>query len=178
MFWEIDVRTWMDYKLFNFLFGFGGHYSSMLLVLMSVEKCFALYFPLKIQKNLYFEEPKWATGVVGFVLAGYNSVYFFVVESSILKSSGCHTCAYTGGYREILFAIDSILYSFEPFTLMFTANFAIGLIFIRVYCNQNYSSESTNQVLAKSVSRRTLMMVTVSVIFLLVKEQKFVFYYF
>ena len=55
MFWEIDVRTWMDYKLFNFLFRFGGHYSSMLLVIMSVEKCFAVYFPLKSKTSRTFK---------------------------------------------------------------------------------------------------------------------------
>ena len=135
-------------------------------------------FSFKIQINLYFEEPKWTTGIVGIVLAGYKSVYFFVAESSILKSSGCHTCTYTGGYRVIADTVDSILYSFGPFTLMFLTNFAIGLIFIRADCNQNYSSESTNQVLTKSATRGTVMIVTVFITFLLVKEQKLVFYYF
>ena len=85
---------------------------------------------------------------------------------------------HTGNYRVILIAVDSILYSFGPFTLMFLTNFAFCLIFLRAYWNQNYSSESTNQVLAKSAPGGTVMMVTVSATFLLVKEQKLVFYYF
>ena len=44
---QIDPRIWTDCKLFYFLFYFGKHYSSTLLVLMSFEKCFAVYFPLK-----------------------------------------------------------------------------------------------------------------------------------
>ena len=44
---EVDPRTWTDCKLEYFLFHFSRHYSFMLLVLMSVEKCYAVYFPLK-----------------------------------------------------------------------------------------------------------------------------------
>ena len=44
---KVDLDTLADCKLSYFLFHFGRHYSSMLLVLMSLEKCFAVYFPLK-----------------------------------------------------------------------------------------------------------------------------------
>ena len=44
---QVMPGTWTDCKLFSFLFYFARHCSSMLLVLMLVEKCFAVYFPLK-----------------------------------------------------------------------------------------------------------------------------------
>ena len=59
---------------------------------------------------------KWVTGIVGVILAISDSAYFFLAKSVILKSSGRHTRVYTGNYRVILDAIDSILYSFGPFS--------------------------------------------------------------
>ena len=64
-------------------------------------------------------------------------------------------------------AVDSYLYSFVPFALMFVANFAIAFKFMIAKCNQNNSSESTNKALAKSATRGTAMVVTVSVTFLI-----------
>ena len=54
--WSGCFTTWIEIltrdqvnpdKLGYFLFFFGRHYSSTLLVLMSIEVCFAIYFPLK-----------------------------------------------------------------------------------------------------------------------------------
>ena len=52
---------------------------------MSLEKCFAVYFPLKSKTVCTVKTAKWATGVVGFLLAGYDSVYF-VAMKSVFKS--------------------------------------------------------------------------------------------
>ena len=119
---EVDIRKWTDCKLFYFLFRFGRHYPSMLLVLMSVEKCFAVYFPLK-SKTFCTRTAKWAIGIVGVILAGYNLVYFFVVEWHFSKSSDRHICVSDDDYHLTLDLVDSILYSFGPFILMFISNF-------------------------------------------------------
>ena len=58
---KVDPRIWTDYKLFYFLFYFGRHYSSMLLVMMSIEKCFTVYFPLKSKTVCTVKTAKWAT---------------------------------------------------------------------------------------------------------------------
>ena len=50
---------------------------------------------------------------------------------------------------------------------MFITNFAIVFKFIRAKCNQSNATESTNQALAKSATRGTAMVVTVSVTFLI-----------
>ena len=142
------MRKWTDCKLFYFMFRFGRHYSSMLLVLMSIEKCFAVYFPLKSKTICTVKTAKWATDIVGVILAISDSAYFFLAKSVIWKSSGRHTCVYTGNYRVIADTIDSILFSFGAFTLMFITNFAIGLKLMKAKCNQNNSSQSTHPVLA------------------------------
>ena len=50
----------------------------MLLVLMSIEKCFAVYFPLKSKSICTVKTAGWVSGIVGVILAGYNSMELFV----------------------------------------------------------------------------------------------------
>ena len=51
-------------------------YSSTLLVLMSFEKCFAVYFPLMSKTVCPVKTAKWVTGIAGALLASYNSLHF------------------------------------------------------------------------------------------------------
>ena len=143
----------------------------MLLVLMSVEKCFAVYFPLKAKTVCTVRTAKWATGVVGIILAGCDSVFFVAVESRYGELTGGHGCFYIldRRYQEALLTVDSTLYSYLLFTLLVMTNFAIALKFLSAKCkgNRSNSTESTNQALGKSATRGTAMVVTVSVTFLL-----------
>ena len=164
---RVSPYTWTDCKLGFFLYYFGREYSSLILVLMSVEKCFAVYYPLKSKTFCTLKTAKWSTGIVGFILAGYNVHWFIVVESKISKWSGLPSCVPTKYYHNIFLSVDSVLYSFGTFVLMFVINFAIALKFIRAKCNLSNSTESTNQALSKSATRGTAMVVTVSVMFLI-----------
>ena len=165
---QVDVRMWTDCKLYYFLFYFARHYSSMVLVLMSVEKCFTVYFPLKSKTVCTVKTAKWATGVVQVSLGSYNLVHFFLREFRISKYTDRHVCGVVGNYNVLLDAVDSALYSFGPFVLMFLTNFAIVFKLMRAKCkrHQSHSTESTNQALTKSATRGTKMVVTVSVTFL------------
>ena len=91
---------------------------------------------------------------------------FFDGESRFIKSYGYRVCYFMLDFWEILFAVDSALYSFGPFILMFMTNFAIVFKFMAAKCKSN-STEFTNQALAKSANRGTAMVVTVSVTFLI-----------
>ena len=133
---------------------------------MSLEKCFAVNFPLKAKSICTTRTAGWVTGIVGIILAGYDFIYL-VDMNAVTLISGRHICRIKGDYQVILYAIDSVLYSFGPFTFMLITNFAIVFKFMRAECNQNNSSESTNQALAKSATRGTAMVVTVSITFLL-----------
>ena len=86
----------------------------MLLVVMSLEKCFAVYFPLKSKSVCTVITAKWVTGIFGVILAGYNSVYFFLRKTQIDQKSGYMKGVYIS-HSETLNMIDSILYSFFPF---------------------------------------------------------------
>ena len=134
---------------------------------MSVEKCFAVYFPLKSKAVCTVRTAKWATGIVGIILAGYNSLEFFDGESHFSKSYGYRVCYFMQDFWEILFVVDSVLYSFGPFILMFITNFAIVFKFMKARCTQNNLTEFTNQALVKSATRGTAMVITVSVTFLI-----------
>ena len=140
----------------------------MLLVLMSMEKCFAVYFPLKAKTICTVRTARWVSMIFGIILAGYNFIYF-VDMNSVTITPGRHICRIKGSrdYKVILYAISSVLYSFGPFTFMLITNFAIVFKFMKAKCNQDNSSESTNQALSKSATRGTAMVVTVSITFLL-----------
>ena len=141
----------------------------MLLVLMSVEKCFAVYFPLKSKTVCTVRTAKWVTGVVGVILVGFDLQWFFVVETGHNIQSCFTTCVMPGNYNLTFDAMDSVLYAFGPLTVMFITNFAIVVKFMRAKCKSSWSNatESTNQALIKSASRGTTMVVAVSVTFLL-----------
>ena len=161
---QVDPRAWTDCKLYYFLFYYALHYSSTLLVLMSIEKCFAVYFPLKAKTICTVRTAKWATGAAGIVIAALNAHSFF----SESYSSKLNDCLFNVSpiVHSIVTTVDSVLYSFAPFALMFMTNFAIVLKFMRAKCKRN-SSESTDQALSKAATRGTAMVVTVSVMFLI-----------
>ena len=167
-----DPRTWTDCKLDYFLYHFGRHYSSTLLVLMSLEKCFAVYFPLKSKTVCTVKTAKWLTGIFGIVLGGHDVMFFFLKKAQIDKTSGYMICVVNADFRKVddfYITFDSFLYSFGPSILMFITNFAIVFKFMSAKCRSesNRSTSSTNQALVKSATRGTAMVVTVSVTFLL-----------
>ena len=135
---------------------------------MSLEKCFAVYFPLKSKTVCTIRTTKWTTGIVGVVLAAFNVINFFL-ESDFIESSNQYVCSYSFDPNVIfiLNTVNSVLYSFGPFAIMFLTNFAIMFKFMRAKCNQSNSTVSTNQALVKAATRGTAMVVTVSVTFLI-----------
>ena len=135
---------------------------------MSVEKCFAIYFPLKSKTVCTVTTAKWVTGIAGLSLASYDTIYLLSLESRFFKPFGREICFYLFDLKAVrlMSKIDSVLYSFGPFILMFITNSAIVFKFMTAKCKSN-STESTNQALAKVATRGTAMVVTVSVTFLL-----------
>ena len=134
---------------------------------MSLEKCVAVYFPLKSKTVYTVRTAKRTTGIVGIILAAYDLQWFVLMEPQISEWSGVYSCVAGDRYHESFHLVDSVLYSYGPFLFMFIINFAIVLRFMRAKCKSNHSTESTNQALVKSATRGTAMVVTVSVTFLL-----------
>ena len=141
--------------------------SSMLLVLMSVEKCFVIYFPFKSKTVCTVKTAKWISGIVGVILAGYDLQYL-IISIAIVGKDGSVYCEFRVTHLNLMMFVDSALYSFLPFVLMFITNFAIVFKFTGAKCKSKEinSTESTNQALVKAATRGTAMVVSVSVTFL------------
>ena len=137
---------------------------------MSVEKFFALYFPLKTKSICTAKTAKWATLVTALIFLTYEFQYFFIVEA-YTKTDGYGSCRWIGvsdSYLEIMYKLDSAIYSFFPFTTMFLANCAIIYKFMMAkWQAKRRGTESTSQALSKSAVKGTAMLVTVSITFIL-----------
>ena len=48
---------------------------------MSLEKCFAVYFPLKSKTVCTVRTAKWLTGIFGIVLGGHDVMFLFFEKS-------------------------------------------------------------------------------------------------
>ena len=81
--------------------------------------------------------------------------------------TGHNMCGKTKHFHNAFLSVDFVLYSFGPFSVMSVTNFAIAFKFMRAKCKRNSSTQSTEQSLAKSATRGTAMVVTVSVTFLI-----------
>ena len=160
--WTIDLDAFTDCKFGYFLFYFGGDYSSMLLAVMSVEKLFALYFPLKAKSYCTVGTAKWVTSILATVIAGLNFplLIFYKFDGTM--------CVMTKhvGFIEIM---DTMLYSVVPIAVMLLSNIAIicKLMYIK------YKGIShTNQSVSKSSTRGSVMVVTVSLAFIILTSPR------
>ena len=164
--WTVNPRIWGDCKLYRFLFFFCEHYSSALLVIMSIEKFFALYFPLKTRSVCTVRTARWVSLGVALIFIIFNIQAFFIYEAQI-SSNGYYFCVHIRvpeKYRLVFFRLNSVLYSFGPFALMIIFNYK----FLRTkYQNRNTDSQSTSQSLVKSATKGTAMLLTVSSTFII-----------
>ena len=167
--WKVDPWQWADCKLSFFFFYFFRHYSSSLLIAMSIEKFFALYFPFKSKTVCTVKTAKWVTGVSALIFLSYD-VQYLILYKSIKRNGVVFPCiSINKNHLAILDTVDSILYSFGPFTIMLLVNCAIIAKFMKAKCQnilQN-STESTSQALNKYATKGTAMVVTVSVTFII-----------
>ena len=166
--WKVHLSQWTEYKLTYFLFYFFRHYSSSLLVVMSLEKFFALYFPFKSKTVCTLKIAKWVTAALVLIFIVYDVQY--LIFYNFVKGNGDVNCFFSNkNHLTILRRIDSILYSFGTFTIMLLTNCAIVAKFMKAKCEnilQN-SAESTSQALNKYATKGTAMVVTVSVTFII-----------
>ena len=60
---------------------------------MSIEKFFALYFPLKTRSVCTVGTARWVSGVTALVFAAFNAQAFFIYEAKTYSGS-YHLCLY------------------------------------------------------------------------------------
>ena len=166
---EVHPYTWLDCKIGRTMFHFCQQYSSSLLTIMTVEKCFALYFPLKTKSICTVKSAKKMSLVACLIFFAFNCQFFFVYDSTV-SEHGYKKCIWvhvSEDYEAVYLQIDAFLYSFIPIAVMFTANFLIIIKFmVAKWRNRHSGTESVNQALSKSAVKGTMMLLTVSFAFL------------
>ena len=167
---QIDPDTWTNCKVMLTLFFFYFHYSSLILMFMAVEKCFALYFPLQIKIICTVKTTKKISLVTGIILFGFSAQLFFI-RGEETDSNGLKHCVWvqvSESYLIIYYQIDAFLYSFLPLSVILIANFLIILKFMIAKCkNRHGGTQSVNQALSKSAVKGTAMLLTVSFAFVI-----------
>ena len=108
-----------------------------------------------------------ASAVVFFLYDGQS----FVVTGLKTTENGVKYCTWVNipeGYDDIYWQIDSILCSFAPFTIMIIVNCMIIFKFMMAkWQNRRGGTESVSQALSKSAVKGTVMLVTVSTVFII-----------
>ena len=166
--WQINPYIWTDCKLGRFTHHFCQQYSSSLLVIMSLEKCFALYFPLQTKRFCTVGTAKKISFIFAIIYFAFNAQFFFIYDVEI-ASNGIKRCIWINvpaRYQFIYPQIDAFLHSFIPLTAMFVANCLIIFKFMLArWKNKQGGTQSVNQALSKSAVKGSAMLVTVSFAF-------------
>ena len=150
-----------------------------MLVIMSIEKCFALYFPLKTKGICTVRTAKWATFLTALSLAAFNAQFFFIIEKN--RKGGRDRCNFirvSQSYVLTYNRFDSLLYSFVPFAIMGVTNSAIVFKFAKAKLSSTHNeTDSTSQALSKSSMRGVAAtLVTVSIMFIILTGPEAVVY--
>ena len=138
-------------------------------MIISVEKCFALYFPFKSKTVCTIKIARRVSLVTAVIYAAFFSQMFYLAEKkSDPLQSYCDIYFPSLLYDKIFFYIIATLYTDAPFVIMASANFAIIYKFIKAKMKTNQNiTESTDQALSKSATRGTAMLLTVSFAFII-----------
>ena len=77
---KLDIFVWTVCGFGYFLGYFGSNFSSGLLVIISLEKFFALYFPLKTKTVCTLSLARKISLVTGIIFIGFDLQYFFITK--------------------------------------------------------------------------------------------------
>ena len=135
---------------------------------MSLEKFFALYFPLKTRSICTVRTAKWVTGITAVIFVAFHSQMFFIIDVPPTENYCIFIKVPDIYVNVIFFKINATLYSYAPFAIMGSANIAIIYKFIMAkWQSHRGGTESTNQALSKAAFKGTAMLITVSTMFII-----------
>ena len=134
----------------------------MLVTVMSIEKLFALYFPLKAKSYCTVGTAKWVTGILAYVFVSLN------FPSLIFQKFDGEVCVMKihSGFIQVM---DTVFYAVLPIVVMILANVAIICKLMEI----KYKGMShTNESVSKSSTRGSVMVVTVSLAFIILTSPR------
>ena len=162
---QVDIYSTTNCKLGYFLYHFFMAYPSTLLVILSIEKFIALYFPFRAKSICTLPAARRVSIATALLFIAFDSQYFYIVD--LRNDNGvkyCHNVHAPQKYFSILlFTFTPIVHSFAPFIIMLLANFAI----IYKFMAAKYKGGMTGKALSKSATRGTAMLLTVSFAFII-----------
>ena len=181
--WRVNLFLWAKCKLPRFIESFCFEYSSALLMIMSIEKCYALYFPFKAKVVCTVKTAKWVSGITAAIYAVFNSPLLVLVspgEDEAAQGYMSLECVVRQDYRPITHHSFPLLYSFIPSLVMMVVNSAIVVKLFKAKCanTQRQGTESTNQALSKAAARGTAMLLIVSFTFIILTGPTAIILYF
>ena len=148
---------WTNCKLRYFLVNFAAEYSSMLLTAMSIEKLFALYFPLKAKSYCTVGTAKLVTGILAILMTAFNSPIFLWYKA-IGKQ------CFATKYWNYFIMLNTLFYALLPIFTMLLAN--VGII-CKLMMIKYKGMSRTNESVSKSSNRGSVMVISVSLAFII-----------
>ena len=166
---KINPFTFANCSIFMFFWYFFHNYSSIVLTLMSVEKFFALYFPLKTKDVCTVSAAKRVIIIATVICLGYYTQIFFIwspLEDEI--GTYCVFVKKYESYEMIFYQIEAVIYSFGPLAIMGFTNAAIIYKFAKAKLESGKGgTASTSQALNKAAVKGTAILVSVSLTFII-----------
>ena len=129
----------------------------MLLAVMSVEKFFALYMPLKAKSYCTVGTAKWVTSILAIIIAGFISPVFIWFKAI---GTRCHVSKHWN-YFVIL---NILFYALMPTVLMLLTNVAI---IYKLMVKKYKGMSRTNASVSKYSTRGSVMVVSVSLAYII-----------
>ena len=135
---------------------------------MSIEKFLALYFPLRAKAVCTIKTAKYVCGISVVIFVAWN-LPLIILSKPTLFYDGMMVCSVREDFWSIFNHFSASLFSFIPFAVMITMNCAIILKFImaKYRSSQNTGTQSTSQALNKAATRGTVVLLTVSTMFII-----------
>ena len=150
----------------KFTFSF-THISTNTLALTSVERLILIYLPLRSKDVCNLQVARRVIFSLLLIFTLFELHLFFTINFE--NDSGRLACVtISSSYSQIFHVLDSVLYSYLPLTVMLACNIAIVLkLLLAKYKKTTDNNEIGNMSLSKAAKGITVMLISVSVLFVI-----------
>ena len=125
--YHLNQTSW-ECKIINYLMNVAMFNSVWLVVLMTVERCIVVIWPLKISGWVNMKRGRVVVSIIYILIAAFNSFYLVSIVSKF-DSRNRMMCTFHEShmlfYKSIWSVIDIVFYAYVPQILIFTLNIVI-----------------------------------------------------
>ena len=171
-------QTSWECKVMNYLCNVALSSSVWLVVLMTVERCVAVIWPLKISGWVSMKRARIVVSILYAIMAAFNSVYLIVFTSKRTRIRNGNTCSihesHMPFFKSIWSVIDMVFYAYIPQILIFILNIVIIMKLARATKEQAEMRNASKS--EQSQGQVTAMLLTVSITFFVLTNPYTIFY--